>query len=63
MNKSRVWHKSKKKCHLCGKGVDLSIATIDHLIPVSSGGSNRIENLAIAHARCNRKRGNGGLYI
>lgn len=32
-------------------------ATIEHLTPVSVGGSNRLENLMSACARCNRLRG------
>jgi 5-methylcytosine-specific restriction endonuclease McrA len=42
-------------CHLCGKdGAD----TADHIIPVSRGGSDELENLRAAHKTCNRKRGN-----
>lgn len=31
--------------------------TIEHLVPRSKGGSNRIENLALAHKKCNYARG------
>lgn len=59
----KVWHRDKKRCHICGEKVDLSVATLDHLIPISSGGGDNLDNLAIAHRECNLKRGNGGLYI
>jgi hypothetical protein len=54
-------------CHLCRRKVDMSISgkakwgpTIDHLVPVSKGGTNDPENLALAHRYCNTARGNRG---
>ena len=42
-------------CHLCGKkGAD----TIDHVIPRSVGGSDRLTNLRPAHRSCNSTKGN-----
>ncbi|MHA7857702.1 MAG: HNH endonuclease [Henriciella sp.] len=41
---ARVWGKQR--------------ATIDHIIPKSKGGSDRAENLQLAHARCNKIKGN-----
>lgn len=32
--------------------------TFDHIDPKSKGGNGDLENLQIAHARCNRKKGN-----
>lgn len=56
------------RCHLCGKQVpdreykarDLD-PTIDHLVPVSAGGSHTRDNVALAHNRCNWQRGADGL--
>lgn len=52
-------------CALCGIRVDLTIewphplsATRDHVIPWSHGGSDRIENLQLAHSSCNRAKSN-----
>lgn len=42
-------------CYLCG-GAGANSA--DHLLPRSLGGSDAIENLRPAHARCNSARGN-----
>lgn len=42
-------------CHLCGRpGAD----TVDHLLPLSQGGTNEPGNLRSAHKACNvRKHG------
>lgn len=34
-------------------------ATVDHVKPLSKGGTNAEENLRLAHAKCNTARGNG----
>lgn len=33
-------------------------ATIDHILPRSQGGSNDLDNLKLAHRKCNLRRGN-----
>ena len=33
-------------------------ATIDHIVPLSKGGSDDITNMQIAHSACNREKGN-----
>lgn len=50
-------------CHLCGEPVEMGdptspkYATIDHVVPLSKGGRDHMDNLALAHQRCNRKKG------
>lgn len=52
------------RCHLCGRAVvdrpwsgrPLD-ATLDHLVPVSDGGAHTMDNVALAHRRCNQRRG------
>ncbi len=41
---SRIWVKQR--------------ATFDHMIPRSKGGADKPENLQLAHARCNKVKGN-----
>jgi len=50
-------------CYLCEKSVDMSLprtsklgATLDHVIPVSKGGEDSLENLRLAHWVCNIKK-------
>jgi len=53
------------RCHLCGGMIDPNprshteplAGEADHLKPVAHGGSNQLTNLAAAHVRCNRRRG------
>jgi len=44
-------------CFVCGLPVDESKATLEHIKPRSLGGTLAMDNLAISHAKCNRKRG------
>lgn len=52
--KARIIRRDGGICHLCGQpGAD----TADHLTPWSQGGTDHPTNLAAAHQRCNRIRG------
>ncbi len=44
-------------CHLCGRYIELEDASIDHLIPLSRDGENKIENISIVHKWCNSAKG------
>ncbi len=60
-----IWHRDNWTCHYCGKTVKESVlnvpdkATVDHIIPVSKGGGNRVDNLVTACVQCNSRKGNG----
>lgn len=48
------------RCYLCGKRIDGKLnhpnplaPSVDHLVPLSCGGSNELANLALTHLRCN----------
>jgi 5-methylcytosine-specific restriction endonuclease McrA len=57
-------------CHLCGQSIDFEAPRssgafgwelglhIDHVIPISKGGSDTLENVKPAHGRCNVSKGN-----
>ena len=50
-------------CHLCGEPVDPDAdgdfePSVDHLKPLSHGGTNKLSNLKLAHRGCNLRRGN-----
>lgn len=51
-------------CQLCGGGVDGSLsfpepgsASVDHIVPLSRGGSHTWENVQLAHLGCNMSKG------
>ncbi|MHC5779219.1 HNH endonuclease [Nostoc sp.] len=46
------------KCFWCSCELTPETLTIDHLVPLSKGGSNKLKNLRATCARCNQTRGN-----
>lgn len=55
------------RCHLCNRKVNMDLSgdhrrgpTIDHLIPLSDGGADVPENVALAHRSCNCARRDKG---
>ena len=66
--KHKVYIRNQGVCQLCKDYVYLNIeypdpmsASIDHIIPVSKGGTHALYNLQLAHWICNVKRGNKDL--
>lgn len=49
-----VFERDKNECHYCGVKHNLSV---DHIVPVSAGGSDDIENLVTACGQCNSRKG------
>lgn len=45
-------------CHLCGKVIALKDFSIDHIVPLSLGGSDIFSNTKPAHRSCNSSKGN-----
>jgi 5-methylcytosine-specific restriction endonuclease McrA len=43
-------------CWVCGEHVSPETATLEHMLPISLGGSGHAANLAISHAVCNAQR-------
>jgi len=62
------WYtKGQRRC-LCGRqlvwsGNGSNLATIDHIVPKSRGGTRRLTNLLIVCQGCNHERGNKKLSI
>ena len=43
-------------CWVCGEHVHQADATLEHINPISDGGSSHQDNLAISHDACNNAR-------
>lgn len=48
----------KVPCFVCGQHVEKEDATLEHKLPISKGGTDDMDNLAISHEKCNSKKGN-----
>lgn len=68
-----LWERDGGKCHFCleqtilpVQGLDKQysgkMATLDHVIPQSEGGTDSLDNLVIACANCNQNRGTIDFY-
>jgi hypothetical protein len=62
-----VYERDRWKCHLCGKRIGKKYksphprsASIDHIIPISLGGTHEYANVAAAHRICNSTKSNTG---
>jgi len=60
-----VLERDGSSCSLCGESVDLSLTwpdqlskSIDHVVPLSKGGSHDLSNCRLAHLGCNVRKGN-----
>lgn len=49
------------RCHICKRKVSKSTMSLDHLMPIFHGGAHARHNVALAHRRCNSRRGPGRL--
>jgi 5-methylcytosine-specific restriction endonuclease McrA len=60
-----IYRRDAGRCQLCRKPVHKALryphqgsATLDHIIPITKGGQHTSENVQLAHARCNKSKGN-----
>lgn len=56
--KEEVYRRSGGTCEICGKPISRFQYSIDHIIPLSRGGTNNIDNLRAVHPTCNKLKGN-----
>lgn len=45
-------------CFVCHEHVELKNMSLEHIVPLSKGGTDEMGNLSISHVECNNKRGN-----
>ena len=56
--KAALFARDGRGCFYCADDMDDEDMTVEHLIALDKGGPNRLENLALAHKRCNSKASN-----
>ena len=56
----QVWARDGFRCLYCGRPMGEVTLTIDHFVPVESGGGNDPSNLISACRKCNKQKGNQG---
>ena len=54
----QVAAKYKYKCRYCGRSAREVKTHVDHVVPLSRGGTDDIENLCLACVECNLKKSN-----
>lgn len=65
IDKLTVWRRDHKTCQLCDAVIDITLRfpdmqsmTVDHIIPLTKGGTHTWDNVQAAHFLCNTKKGN-----
>ena len=56
--KQALFKNSDMICPICGLPINESDVTVDHILPVSRGGTNVDSNLRLVHHNCNQLKGN-----
>lgn len=59
IDRREVYARDGGLCAICGEHVPADSCTLDHITPLAAGGSHTYDNLAVAHARCNKAKGDG----
>lgn len=62
-NNKKIILATQTICGICGQPVDKTLKfpdplspTVDHIIPCARGGSDNLDNLQLAHRKCNRNK-------
>jgi len=62
--RGNVWDKTEGKCWYCGIQTNpWRNFAIDHVVPITKGGSDDIDNLVPSCERCNKRKNNKGIDI
>lgn len=53
-----IWDRDEGVCGICGKTADSDDWHLDHITPLSKGGSHTFDNVQVSHPLCNIRKGN-----
>ena len=57
ISRDEIRARDGETCYLCGLFVSVHEMTIDHVFPITLGGSHTPENVRIVHGVCNSRKG------
>lgn len=57
VGRAMLYERDGGKCYLCEQDVTLEAMHLDHVLPLSRGGSHTADNLRVACGRCNTSKG------
>ncbi len=60
---NNLYRRDNARCQLCSEHVERDEASIDHIVPVVSGGSHTWDNVQLAHLKCNCVKGTRPLHV
>lgn len=53
--KMALFQRDGDKCFFCSKPMTFEEASVEHLVPVRRGGPTNMDNLVLAHVKCNKE--------
>lgn len=56
--KQEIYQRQNGLCAYCNRYRNIKYMTVDHIIPLSKGGTNKIDNLQCTCKMCNRLKDN-----
>jgi 5-methylcytosine-specific restriction endonuclease McrA len=57
VNRRKIIQRDNSTCYMCGRKLGYTEIVIEHKVPLSRGGSHSEDNLAVACAPCNSRKG------
>lgn len=57
VEKADIYERDNGLCGICGQAVEFEEMELDHVMPLSKGGTHEPGNVQCAHATCNRRKG------
>jgi 5-methylcytosine-specific restriction endonuclease McrA len=56
-DRDAIYERDAGRCHICVAPVPRDSFHLDHVVPLSRGGSDTPANVAVAHPECNHRKG------
>ncbi|MGN9126022.1 HNH endonuclease [Oliverpabstia intestinalis] len=53
-----IYQKANGRCQLCGRKIEYEDMTLDHIVPLSLGGADEMDNLQCTDFACNKFKAN-----